>query len=235
MTLNEVMKELKSYGNETTKRTLLNHGAIGPLFGVRVQDLKKIVKKVKKNHELSIELFDTGNSDAMYLAGLIADEDKITKGQLKKWVKNAGWQMISEYTVPWVTAESRYAEELADEWINSKKELIASAGWSTWASIVAYKPDPELDIKHLQNLIARVEKEIHKSENRVRYAMNNFIISVGGYVKELNSRAMSAANKIGEVEVDMAGTSCKVPLAETYIKKMMARNNFGRKRKTTRC
>lgn len=30
---------------------------------------KEILKKTKKNHELSLELFATGNSDAMYLAG----------------------------------------------------------------------------------------------------------------------------------------------------------------------
>ena len=56
----------------------MNHGAKEPFFGVKVGDLKKILKKTKKNHELSLELYKTGNSDAMYLAGLMADEKKIT-------------------------------------------------------------------------------------------------------------------------------------------------------------
>ncbi len=70
MTTKEILKELKDFGNEGTKKVFLRHGAREPFYGVKVQDLKKVVKRVKKNHELSIELYATGNSDAMYLAGL---------------------------------------------------------------------------------------------------------------------------------------------------------------------
>ena len=79
MTLQEVMTELEAYGNPQTKKTLIPHGAKEPFFGVKVADLKKILKKTKKNHDLSLELYATGNSDAMYLAGLMADEKKISK------------------------------------------------------------------------------------------------------------------------------------------------------------
>ena len=117
MTKSEVIEELKNYGNETTKRIFINHGAREPFFGVKVQDLKKIVKKIRKDYKLSLELYDTGNSDAMYLAGLIADERAMTKLDLQKWVKGAYWYMISDYTVPWIAAESNFGEELALEWI----------------------------------------------------------------------------------------------------------------------
>ena len=79
MTKDEVLTELKSYGDAQTKKTLMRHGAHEPVFGVKVADLKKILKKTKKNHELSLELYETGNSDAMYLAGLMADEKQISK------------------------------------------------------------------------------------------------------------------------------------------------------------
>ena len=74
--------------------------------------MKKLVKKIKKDHELSLELFATGNSDAMYLAGLIADEDKISKSDLNRWAREAPWYHISEYAVAWVAAESRFGWEL---------------------------------------------------------------------------------------------------------------------------
>ncbi len=94
------MKELEAMGNEQTKKVLMKHGAKEPIFGVKVGDLKKIVKKVKKDHDLSLAIYNTGNSDAMYLAGLIADENQITKEQLQSWAEKANWYMISEYTVP---------------------------------------------------------------------------------------------------------------------------------------
>lgn len=82
MTSQEILMEFQEFGDEQTENTLMRHGAKEPLFGVKVQDLKKILKKTKKNRELSLALYATGNSDAMYLAGLMADEKQITEEQL---------------------------------------------------------------------------------------------------------------------------------------------------------
>lgn len=235
MTIDEIMSELKSYGNENTKKIFLKHGAREPFYGVKVQDLKKIVKKVKKNHDLSLELYSTGNSDAMYLAGLIADETKMTKKILNKWVKEAYWYMISEYTVPWVASESKYGYELSLKWIESKAENIASSGWATFSYTAALKQDAELDIKTYSKLLDRVEKTIHQAPNRVRYTMNGFVIAVATYIVELTDKAIDVAKKIGKVNVDVGGTSCKVPLATEYIKKTIEKNRIGKKRKSARC
>jgi 3-methyladenine DNA glycosylase AlkD len=235
MTLNQVMNELKSYGNESTKRVFINHGAREPFFGVKVQDLKKLVNKIRKDYKLSIELYDTGNSDAMYLAGLIADEKAMTRQDLQKWVEGAYWYMISDYTVPWIAAESNFGMELALEWIESEEEFIASAGWATLSSLVSIKPDDELNIEILRSLLDRVENEIHSAQNRVRYSMNGFVISTGSYVKALTDKAIRIGENIGKVNVDMGGTACKVPLATQYIQKVIDRGSLGKKRKMARC
>ncbi len=235
MTTKEILKELAGYGNEGTKKIFLKHGAREPFYGVKVQDLKKIQKRVKKHHELSLELYATGNSDAMYLAGLIADETEISKSELNKWVDEAYWYMISEYTVPWVAAESKYGYELGLEWIDSDKEGIASAGWATLANYVAIKPDNDLNIEVYNELLDRVEKNIHQAQNRVRFTMNGFVIAIGSYIVELTERASSVAKNIGKVNVDMGGTACKVPLAIDYIKKIADRGSIGKKRKVARC
>jgi 3-methyladenine DNA glycosylase AlkD len=235
MTVNEVMKELKKYGNDQTKKVLSKHGAKEPFFGVKVGDMKPIVKKIKKDHDLSLELYDTGNSDAMYFAGLIADENLITKKDLQKWVKNAYWYMLSDYTVPWIAAESKYGLEVGLSWIESDKEFIASAGWSTLSNLVSIKDDSELDIKLLAKLLKRVEKEIHQERNRVRYSMNGFVIALGSYVPELTDKAIAAAEKIGKVNVDVGGTACKVPLSKDYILKVKNMGRTGKKRKMARC
>jgi len=235
MTKEEVLKELESYGNESTKRIFINHGAREPFFGVKVQDLKKIVKKVKKDYELSLELYESGNSDAMYLAGLIADEKMMTKSDLQKWVKGAYWYMISEYTVAWIASESEYGLELALEWIESDKKNTAAAGWSTLSNLVALKDDNELDVQLLRGLLLRVKDTIHEQSNRVKYTMNGFVISVGAYVSELTDLSMQTAEIIGKVEVFMGKTSCKVPFAPEYLQKIIDKGRVGKKKKTARC
>jgi len=235
MTLKEVMKELEAYGSEQTKKTLMNHGAKEPFFGVKVADLKKILKKTKKNHELSLELYATGNSDAMYLAGLMADETKITKKQLEEWVKGAYWYYIAEYTVPWVAAETPYGFELGLKWLKSKTETTATAGWGTLSYFAAVRDDSELDKDKYSELLDKVAAEIHSAPNRVRYTMNGFVIAVGTYIKSLTKKAKQTASKIGKVNVEMGGTACKVPLASEYIDKVVSMDKVGKKRKTARC
>lgn len=235
MTVKEILIQLEKYGDERTKKTLMTHGAKEPLFGVKVADLKKILKQTKKNHELSLELYNTGNSDAMYLAGLMADEKHISKEQLTDWIEKAYWSYLSEYTVPWVAAETEFGIELGLEWIDSKKEGIAAAGWSTLAYYSAVNDDEQLDIEMYKKLLDRVTKEIHLAKNRVKYTMNGFVISVGTYIQDLTEKATEIAEKIGVVEVNMNGTACKVPLAKDYIQKVIDKQRVGKKRKTARC
>lgn len=235
MTAHEILAQLQALGSASYKRVMLNHGVEEPVFGVKIEELKKIQKKVKKDHRLACDLFATGVHEAQYLAGLIADDAKMTKKELQTWVKASSSAMISEYTVPWVAAESQHGWDLALDWIDSAREPIAAAGWATLAGLVVLKDDAELDLAALKALLQRVEKTIHSAPNRVRYTMNNFVIAVGCGVKELTAAAEAAAKRIGTVQVDMGKTACKVPSALEYIDKVRKRGALGKKRKTVKC
>lgn len=235
MTVKEIMAELEAKGNEGIKNIFLKHGVKEPFFGVKIEYLKVIQKKVKKDYQLAKDLYATGNADAMYLAGLIADEDKMTKKDLSLWVKQAVSTNISEYTVPWIAAESHFGYELALEWIDSKTDFIAAAGWSTLSSVMSVKPDNELDIPALKKLLTRVEKEIHSVDDRVRSKMNGFVIAAGCFVPALTEAAINVSKKIGAVKVNTDGTACKVPDAAMYIKKVKDKGTLGKKKKMARC
>jgi 3-methyladenine DNA glycosylase AlkD len=234
-TVEKILKELETMGSEQTRKVLVKHGAPANQYGVKVGDMKKIVKRIKKNHELAIGLYDSGISDAMYLAGLIGDETKMTKADLNKWAKNSSWYMISEYAVPFVAAESPLGWDLALEWIQSPKENIATAGWATLSSIISTRPDEELDLKMIKKLLNSIVKDIHASSNRVRYTKNTFVLCVGGYIATMTEEAKAIAQKIGRVSVNLGDTACKVPDVIDYLKKMEQKNYIGRKRKSARC
>lgn len=235
MSLQEVMSLLEAAGDERTKNTLMKHGAQEPFFGVKVAELKKILKKTKKNHELSLQLYATGNSDAMYLAGLMADEKQITAAQLETWADQAYWYYLSEYAVAWVAAETGFGFDLGLQWIESAEERIACAGWSTLANFASVHADEDLDIDKYSQLLDQVGNTIHDAPNRVRYVMNGFVIAVGSYIQTLTVKSQEVAAKIGKVSVQMGGTACKVPLATDYIQKIIDKDRVGKKRKMARC
>jgi 3-methyladenine DNA glycosylase AlkD len=231
----EIVKELEGLGTEPYKKVLLNHGIVEPVFGVKVEELKKYQKRIKKDYQLARNLYDTGIYDARYLAGLIADESKMTKKDLRHWLATANCDSLCGTVVAWIASESKHGRELALEWIESTQERTATAGWDTLGSLVAITPDDQLDLDELKRLLARVERSIHQQPNRVRYSMNGFVIGVGAYVAALTEVASQTGEKIGRVSVDMGKTACKVPFAPEYIQKIQKRGTIGKKRKTARC
>ena len=234
-TVSSVMAELKKKGSEQTRKIARRHGSPEEMFGVKIADLKPIAKRLKGQQQLACALYDTGNSDAMYLAGLVADGSQMSKRQLNSWARRANWYAISEYAVPGVAVESTHAHELALKWMSSRQELVAACGWCTYAGVVATRSDDELDLEEVKRLLKRVVDQIGDAPNRVRYCMNGFVIAVGTYIKPLLRQAKSAAKRIGKVEVDVGETSCKVPLAKEYIDKNEATGRVGKKRKTIKC
>jgi len=235
MTLQEIMSELKAMGNADTKRIFMNHGAQEPLFGVKVGDLKKILKKTKTNHNLAIQLYETGNSDAMYLAALMADHTKVTREKLQSWIAKANWYMLSEYAVAGLAAESPYGLELSRHWRQSDQELVAAAGWATYSGVISITENSKLDLKEIDSLLDHIKENIHHSPDRVRYTMNGFLITVGGYIPSLTAKAKDISTQIGKVTVNLGNTACKVPYAPEYIAKMVDRGSYNKKRQAVRC
>ena len=137
MTAKEILGEIRPLGRDSYKKVLFNHGVKEPCFGVKIEDLKKIQKRIRKDYQLALDLYDTGVYDAMYLAGLIADDARMTKKDLQHWVEKAYAGPLAGATVPGVAAGSPHGHNLALEWIDSREELVASVGWATLSALIS--------------------------------------------------------------------------------------------------
>ncbi len=237
MKTTDVMSALEKLGSAQTKKTYLRHGCPEPFFGVKIAEMKALIKKLKIQNDTALakELYQTGNSDAMYLAGMICDGRQLTRRDLDNWANTATWHMISAYTVPWVAVDHPEGWNAALQWIETRDEKLSVAGWSTLGGMVAVDGDRALDLKEVEKLLDRVVKTIHQAPNHTRYAMNDFVIAVGSHVKPLAAKARAAAAKIGEVKVDTGDTACKVTSASESIRKVIASGRHGAKRKTIKC
>lgn len=234
-TAQAILEEIRPFGSESYKRVMSRHGVREPFFGVKISELQKIVRRIRKDYQLALDLYETGNYDAMYLAGLIADDERMTKADLRRWAEKAYCSGLCAATVPWVASGNRHGWELALKWIDSKRPLTAMTGWATLASLVSVKPDSELDLAALKQLLQRVQKTIHASPDLVRYEMNAFVIAAGSYIKPLSDAALRTAEKIGTVTADLGNNSCQVPYAPDYIRKVQQRGTVGKKRKSAKC
>lgn len=235
MKLAEVMARLQDLGSEQTRKTFRNHGCEAEQFGVKVGDMKVLLKSIRKNQPLALELFATQNADAQYLAGLAAVPDLFTKEELLEWVDTTSWHMVGEYAVAWNIAESPYCMEICRELLAKSDERYLQIAWASLGNYVLFEKRPDLDVDYFTRLIHEIEKTIHQSPNRVRYVMNGFLIALGASERDFLEKCKQVAKSIGEVKVFMGNTACKVPDAISYLEKIEKMGRIGKKKKTVKC
>lgn len=235
MDFETIMHELELLGKERTKKTYISNGAKEPLFGVATGAMKPLAKKIKKNQPLAEQLYATGNYDAMYFAGIIADPMTMTEEDFDRWIDGAYFYMLSDYVVAVTLSESDLAQKVADKWIASGEELKMSAGWSCYCWLLGNRPDSEFDASKLSSMLDQVANSIHESPERTKSAMNNFIYTVAISYKPQHEKAVETAKAVGPVEMKKDEKKISILNAAENIQKDVDKGRIGFKRKYVRC
>ena len=220
MTHQKTMAELESLGTDQNRKVYPRHGVSTPLFGVSFGNLKKVKKKLKKNHALALSLWDTRNHDARILAAMIADAEQMQDDTLAHWMQDLDNYIVSDAVSNFLTLAPN-VQALMEKFILSDDEWIGRTGWMLLAHISMKNKD--LPDRYFEKHINHITEHIHQAKNKTRDAMNNALIAMGIRNEYLQEAALEAAAMIGKVEVDHGQTSCKTPDAAGYIKKTVAR------------
>ena len=229
------MRELEALGKERMKKMYISNGAHEPVFGVATGAMKPMAKKIKINQPLAEELYATGNYDAMYFAGVIADPKAMKESDYERWIEGAYFYMLSDYVVAVTLAESDIAQDVADKWIESGDELKMSAGWSCYCWLLGNRKDHEFSEEKIANMLDRVKNAIHQSPERTKASMNNFVYTVGVSYVPLHEKAIEIAKEIGIVEIKRDKKKNSFLNAYENIQKEIDRGKIGFKRKYVRC
>jgi 3-methyladenine DNA glycosylase AlkD len=220
MKLKEAMAALAAAGDEKTRKTYARHGVTRTMYGVSYAALEKLRKAIKVDHELAMQLWNTGNHDARVLATMVADPGQISAATLAPWMDELDHSLLM-CAVSKLAGKSASALECFETWSESNNDRISASGWAVLAELSA--DDPDLPDSFFEKQLKTIERNIHKAGNETKYMMNGALIAIGIRNAKLEKLALKAAERIGEVEVDHGDTACKTPDATAYIKKAVAR------------
>ena len=220
MNCQETLRQLESLGTEQNRKVYRRHGVSANLFGVSYAHQHKLVKAIKRNHPLALELWSSGNHDARVLATLIADPAQGDDRLLDRWVSDLDSYGLTDAFAGFAGKTDR-ARDKAEQWRNSHEEWPGRAGWQLVAHLAMQ--DRDLPDAYFLARLEDIEREIHTRKNRVRDAMNNALIAIGIRNAALEGPALAAAARIGKVVVDHGQTGCKTPDAAAYIQRTLAR------------
>ena len=217
MNAQEILATLNKLGKPQTAAIYKRHGAGDNVCGVLTSELVKLQKKIKVDQSLAMELWKTKHAEARALALMVADPQKLTRADADRFVTDGPVRFVG-WCLSDLVARSPIADETMRAWMNSPAEFTREMGYGVFA--VRLKDDPDsISDADAERVLATIEKEIHRSPNWARYAMNGALIAIGVYKPALRKKALAAARRIGQVDVDHGETNCTTPDAGAYIEK----------------
>jgi 3-methyladenine DNA glycosylase AlkD len=208
MKIEEILLELEQFGNpdviEGRKRADIRASSS---FGVRLPDIKSIAKKIKINHEISLQLWESGNHDAMIMAPMVADPKKFTPELAEIWLKDMKSWDITDSSAIYLFRKCDWVFEKVAEWILREKEFQKRMGFVLIATLAVHGktlPD-ELFINYLNYLYDGSDDK----RNFVKKAVNWGIRQIGKKNKNLRvfalktcDRIVKSGNKINWIALD---------------------------------
>lgn len=217
MNSKDVLAALKKLGKPQTAAIYKRHGSGDNVFGTLTSEIVKLQKKIKLNHDLAMDLWKTGNAEARILALQIADPNVLTKDDADRFAKDGPVRFVGSYLCGLV-ARSPISAATMRAWMKSPDESTRELGYALLSHRLK-NDSASISDTDAEKVLDSIEKQIHRSPNWARYAMNNAVIAIGVFKPTLRSTAIEVAKRIGKVEVDHGDTNCKTPDAAPYIEK----------------
>ncbi|MCZ6688714.1 MAG: DNA alkylation repair protein [Planctomycetota bacterium] len=225
----ELLKENKNErGIEHWKKKALKTKLLS--FGLGLTQLRKISKKIGRDHELAQQLWKSNVYDAKIVGLLIDDPKLMTREQIEKQVEDvdAGYLAHVFSSCDATLAKTPFALEVASDWRDSKDATRRRCAWGLIYESSKLKGKKAPGDDFFLECIDRIEKTIHEDRDMwVRESMNGALFGIGKRNKKLNKRAIKAAKAIGPVDVDYGDDNDCEPidvlkhLTSDYVKKKL--------------
>ncbi len=218
MTTKEILTQLGSLRNETTFAHNAKYGAVKQ-FGVKLGDIRPIAKKIKINHGLAFELWETGYVEARLLATLIVNPKKLSAEEVSRMAHSMDFVHEADWFNSYVLKDFPDKEQFREQWMDSDNKWAARCGWSLMAGRIAREPE-DIDIGAT---LDRIEKEMPAAPPEVQWTMNTSLANIGINHSQHRQKALEIGEKLGIYRDFPVSKGCTSPFAPIWINEMVKR------------
>jgi 3-methyladenine DNA glycosylase AlkD len=163
-------------------------------FGVSVYELRKIAKRLGRDHGLAIALWATGNHEARLLACFVDDPAAVTQDQMEGWAGDFdSWDLCDQATTSLFDLTG-HAWKKAAEWARREEEWVKRGGFALMAGLAVH--DKAASDQPFLKLLPFIERAATDDRNFVRKAVNWALRNIGKRNQALNAAAVACAERI---------------------------------------
>jgi 3-methyladenine DNA glycosylase AlkD len=165
-------------------------------LGIKVTDLRKLARKIRHDHDLAGELWETGIHEGRILASMIDIPEDVTESQMDRWANDLdSWDLVDQCCNN-LFRKTSYAHGKAVEWSRREEEFIRRAGYTLMAVLAVHdKESPDIVF---EGYLSLVEKGSDDDRNFVKKSVNWALRQIGKRNEVLRRKALESAERILE-------------------------------------
>ena len=202
MEYEEVVAELKrmSIASQRDLERMYTRFGInaGNAIGLTMPEQKRFAKRLGRDHELALLLWNTNIHEAKTIAALIDDPKQVTEAQMEKWVKDFDSWDICDGCCGYLFDKTPFAYEKAVEWSKRKEEYVKRAGFVLMASLAVH--DKTAGDRRFEEFLPIIRREATDDRNFVKKAVNWALRQIGKRDRRLNRLALKTAMEIKKLD-----------------------------------
>jgi 3-methyladenine DNA glycosylase AlkD len=218
----EVIQKLRSLSNRRNREGMSRFGInTKKAFGISVVDLRKIAKKIGKDHSLALKLWRSGYHEARILAAMIDDPEVVTEKQMNSWVKDFNSWDLCDQCCGNLFDKTPFAYKYARVWSRSKHEFVKRAGYVMIATLAVH--DKDSDDSQFRGFFPLIIRGSVDERNFVKKAVNWALRQIGKRNHALNQSAVKIANEIYKIDSRSAKWVASDAIRELTSKQVQSR------------
>jgi len=163
-------------------------------LGVRIPELRKLAKIIKKDHELALQLWNTHIHEARILASLIADPKQVTPQLIDNWTKDFSSWDICDQACGNLFDRTPYAIDKALAYSKHEAEFVKRCGFVLMATLAVH--DKKSGNAVFTQFFPVIEREAWDQRNFVKKAVNWALRQIGKRNQTLHALAIQCAERI---------------------------------------
>lgn len=215
----EIITEITSLSTDKRKKMYLKQGIKEDILGVNLGDLRRVAERIKLNHNLALELWDTNIYEARVISSMILDPKLLTLNQIEQLIKTTqtgpvidelGFSVFSTYSNP---------HELLDKWIMHEDSRYRRASWNM---AIILNHDSKLDDAMIEQLLEHIEKNLLEADEMTQFSMNRCLCEIGIRHDRYTNRCIAIGEKLGvyrDMKVSKGCTSAFAPIWISVVRK----------------
>lgn len=228
MDLKEILKHLRSMKDPSAVQGMARYG-INPHnnLGISVKRLRNLRKQIGINHDLSLQLWNTGIHDARLLACFIDDPTCLTSDQMDAWAHDFDSWDICDQACTCLFDKSPLAWKKIFEWAKSNQEFIKRGAFSLIAGLAVH--DKQAKDNQFLDCASLIKNHANDDHNYVKKSVNWALRNIGKRNQFLNNKMIQLSQEILLLDARSAKWIARDALRE--LKSEKGQNRFEKRKK----